>query len=278
MSASEAAAVDGTADEDIDVDDAVDEFLYEEKQIERKDAVDKILKAFKLNPLEILGMPHNATPTDVKKQYRSLSLLVHPDKCKLEFRDRAQKAFAMLAQAKADVEDDVKREQFNEFVSEAKQKVNIKCVEAWKKKMKAEINNAKKQAEVNLEAYAEKPLPNPPEFSQTDELYDEKVMKEIKEIIIEREWKKRQLLKQAQKEDVKAAEAAQAATVEAQKKNEEVKDWEEGRGQRIETWRAFVGQPKQVGKKRKIGFLRMPKLRAEDEERTFVRRPAVKRG
>jgi DnaJ family protein C protein 8 len=42
----------------------------------------RILWAFKLNPYEKLNLRFDATLEEVKKQYRKLSLLVHPDKCK----------------------------------------------------------------------------------------------------------------------------------------------------------------------------------------------------
>ena len=44
----------------------------------------RIIWAFKLNPFERLNLRFDATPEDVKRQYRKLSLMVHPDKCKHE--------------------------------------------------------------------------------------------------------------------------------------------------------------------------------------------------
>ncbi len=38
--------------------------------------------AFKLNPYEKLGLRFTATPEEVRRQYRKVSLMVHPDKCK----------------------------------------------------------------------------------------------------------------------------------------------------------------------------------------------------
>jgi DnaJ family protein C protein 8 len=40
------------------------------------------LWSFKLNPYERLNLRFTATPEDIRKQYRKLSLMVHPDKCK----------------------------------------------------------------------------------------------------------------------------------------------------------------------------------------------------
>lgn len=46
--------------------------------------------SFKLNPYERLNLRFTATPEEVRKQYRKLSLMVHPDKCKHE---KAAEAF-----------------------------------------------------------------------------------------------------------------------------------------------------------------------------------------
>jgi preprotein translocase subunit Sec63 len=48
------------------------------------------LYAFKLNPYEQLNLRFTATPEEIRKQYRKISLMVHPDKCKHE---KASEAF-----------------------------------------------------------------------------------------------------------------------------------------------------------------------------------------
>lgn len=42
----------------------------------------RILWSFKLNPYERLNLRFTATPDEIRKQFRKLSLMVHPDKCK----------------------------------------------------------------------------------------------------------------------------------------------------------------------------------------------------
>jgi hypothetical protein len=42
----------------------------------------RVLWSFKLNPYERLNLRFTATPEEVRRQYRKLSLMVHPDKCK----------------------------------------------------------------------------------------------------------------------------------------------------------------------------------------------------
>ncbi len=44
--------------------------------------VERIIAAFKLNPYDILDLPISSTESDIKKQYRKKSLLIHPDKFK----------------------------------------------------------------------------------------------------------------------------------------------------------------------------------------------------
>lgn len=46
--------------------------------------------AFKLNPFEQLSLRMDATLDEIRRQYRKLSLMVHPDKCQHE---RAREAF-----------------------------------------------------------------------------------------------------------------------------------------------------------------------------------------
>ena len=64
--------------------------------MDRDNEVNRILGAFKLNPMEQLGLRFDASLDDIKRQYRKASLLVHPDKCK---HPRAQDAFEVLGHA-----------------------------------------------------------------------------------------------------------------------------------------------------------------------------------
>ena len=75
---------------------AVQEFFQEVREVDRDNEVNRILGAFKLNPMEQLGLKFDATEEEVKRQYRKTSLLVHPDKCK---HPRAQDAFEVLGHA-----------------------------------------------------------------------------------------------------------------------------------------------------------------------------------
>ena len=54
------------------------------KDVDRENEVMRIIGAFKLNPFEQLNLKFDATPNDVRRQYRKASLMVHPDKCSHE--------------------------------------------------------------------------------------------------------------------------------------------------------------------------------------------------
>ncbi|CAD6582631.1 MAG: hypothetical protein TREMPRED_003334 [Tremellales sp. Tagirdzhanova-0007] len=55
--------------------------------------VERIMKAFKLNPFDILDLPMTANKADVIRQYRKKSLMIHPDKFK---HDDGPEAFDFL--------------------------------------------------------------------------------------------------------------------------------------------------------------------------------------
>ncbi|KAG8748155.1 hypothetical protein FRC10_008888 [Ceratobasidium sp. 414] len=79
--------------------------------------VERILKAFKLSPYELLGLDMGATPTDIKKRYRQLSLFIHPDKTT---HPRATDAFDLLKKAEAELSDQAKRDELDAVMLEAR--------------------------------------------------------------------------------------------------------------------------------------------------------------
>lgn len=77
-----------------------------------KQQIDRLLRPgstyFNLNPFEVLQLEH-ATPIDeIKKKYKRLSILVHPDKNQ-DDKDRAQTAFEIINRAWKILENDVTR-------------------------------------------------------------------------------------------------------------------------------------------------------------------------
>ncbi|XP_019505665.1 PREDICTED: dnaJ homolog subfamily C member 8 [Hipposideros armiger] len=84
-------------------------FYSEVKQIEKRDSVltsknqiERLTRPgssyFNLNPFEVLQIDPEVTDEEIKKRFRQLSILVHPDKNQ-DDADRAQKAFEAVDKA-----------------------------------------------------------------------------------------------------------------------------------------------------------------------------------
>lgn len=104
------------------------------KKIEKRDSVltskqqiDRLLRAgstyFNLNPFEVL-QEEPETPVDaIKKKYRSLSILVHPDKNQDDI-ERAQQAFEIINRAWKTLENEVTRKKCLDVYEEAKDRTD----------------------------------------------------------------------------------------------------------------------------------------------------------
>lgn len=104
------------------------------KQIEARDSVltsdqqiNRLLRAgstyFNLNPFEVLQVEPDSTVDQIKKRYRSLSILVHPDKNQ-DNKDRAQQAFEAVNKAWKTLENDVTRKRCLDIYEEAKDRTD----------------------------------------------------------------------------------------------------------------------------------------------------------
>lgn len=104
------------------------------KAIEARDAVltseqqiNRLLRPgstyLNLNPFEVLQVEPDTTVDQIKKKYRSLSILVHPDKNQNN-RERAQLAFDVINKAWKSLENEVTRKQCLEVYEEAKDRTD----------------------------------------------------------------------------------------------------------------------------------------------------------
>lgn len=85
------------------------------REVDRDNEVNRILGAFKLNPLEQMGLHFDATQEEAKRQYRKVSLLIHPDKCK---HPLATAAFEILGHANSQLANE-------EFMREFRHALNL---------------------------------------------------------------------------------------------------------------------------------------------------------
>jgi len=264
---------------DVDIKAAVKDFLVETSMLEREAEIERVLKAFQFNPFDLMNVPTTATQDDIKRQYRNLSLLCHPDKCRPEARDKAQKAFTLLAKAKADLTEDDKRPEVDliviaarEAVTTRKQQTNAKARKERAKeraRLLAEQNSLLSQGDGAKEIPPEEPTEKPDVTLEPD--FEEMVRLEIKEKIIEREWRKRQMMKAAQAEEEKIAAENAEKQAKVQEEKDRKEEWENGRETRVNSWRNF-----KQSKGSKLKY-KGPQIRAEDELHTYVRRPVQKK-
>ena len=244
----------------IDAANAVEEFLAEETLADKLTAIDRILTSFTLNPFAILALPTAPSlPAErVNRQYRTLSLLVHPDKIAAAHREKAQQAFARLADARAALQDSEKREVLEELISQARQ---IIITERESDPKRRRRNNGSVIAADGYDA-------------TKDEDFDAAVEAALREMLIDKEWAKRQRLKHSSASEGREDAEKEQRKREREEKAKEDDDYESKRDDRVSSWRTFQ-QGAAAGRKRaRVGLMSGPKASAVDGQHSYVRRAA----
>ncbi|GAB2214836.1 hypothetical protein Drorol1_Dr00019200 [Drosera rotundifolia] len=231
-------------------------FFTEVSEVERDNEVVRILSCFKLNPFEYLNLPFSASPEDVRKQYRKLSLLVHPDKCK---HPQAKEAFGALAKAQQLLLDSQEKDYILSQVTAAQEELLMK----WKKQLKKDT--ASKIKSLVDEKFEE-------QYVKSDEFQQQLKLK-VKQLLTDQEWRRRKMAMRISEEEGRLKKDEEEQKEMWKKKREHEEQWEGTRENRVSSWRDFM----KSGKKAKKGELRPPKLKTEDPNKSYVQRP-VKRG
>ncbi|WRT65929.1 uncharacterized protein IL334_002880 [Kwoniella shivajii] len=187
--------------------------------------VERILKAFKLNPYDILDLPITATETEVKKQYRKKSLLIHPDKFKHE---KGLEAFDFLKKAEDQLSDSAKRKEIDMIMTHARTQV-----------LKAILGTG----------YSTSIPDDDPRLHNLTPPLDQQVRAKGREILVEDELARRRKTKLTYANEG-AEKAKQEAEVAARKRKvEDQAKWEERREDRISDWRSFSNKKSKKNKK-----------------------------
>lgn len=232
-------------------------FMAEVSEVERDNEVLRILSCFKLNPFEHLNLPFDSSPDDVKKQYRKISLMVHPDKCK---HPQAKEAFGALAKAQQLLLDPQEREYVLSQVNAAKEELRAKRKKQLKKdnasKIKSQVDEGKYEQQYERSA----------EFQQQLKL-------KVREILTDQEWRRRKMAMRISEEEGRLKKDEEETKEMWKRKREHEEQWEGTREKRVSSWRDFM----KGGKKVKKGETRPPKLKTEDPNKSYVQRP-VNRG
>ncbi|KAL3518651.1 hypothetical protein ACH5RR_021240 [Cinchona calisaya] len=247
---------DNSADNKAD-DSLLKQFFAEVSEVERDSEVIRILACFKLNPFEHLNLPFDSPLDDVKKQYRKLSLLVHPDKCK---HPQAKEAFGALAKAQQLLHEPQEREYLLNQVNAAKEELRAKRKKQLKKDTASKLKSIVDEGRHELE------------FERSAEFQQELKLK-VREILTEQEWRRRKMQMRISEEEGRLKKDEEESKEMWKRKREHEEQWEGTREQRVSSWRDFM----KGGKKVKKGEIRPPKLKTEDPNKSYVQRP-VKRG
>ncbi|CAN6455783.1 unnamed protein product [Victoria cruziana] len=195
-------------------------FLAEVTEVERDNEVARILSCFKLNAFEYLNLPFDSSIDDVKKQYRKLSLLVHPDKCK---HLQAKEAFAALAKAQQLLLDPQEREYLLNQVTTAKEELRAQRKKQLKK------DTASKIKSLVDEGKYEQQYESSEEFQQLLKL-------KVREILTEKEWRRRKMQMRISEEEGRLKKDEEEAKEMWKRKREHEEQWEGTREERIVTY------------------------------------------
>ncbi|KAI0787670.1 DnaJ-domain-containing protein [Fomes fomentarius] len=193
---------------------------------QREIEVERILKAFKLNPYEILDISDEATPEEIKRKYRQLSLFIHPDKTP---HPRAPDAFDLLKKAESDLSDKTKREELDAVIKQARV-VLLKTLG---------LPPITRDDDVKLKNLT------PP--------WRQQLLAKAKEFLIDEEVRRRKAVKMNLANEGLEARKKEDEVNAKKRKAEEDARWEETREQRVGSWRNFTNSKKK--KKTKVAIL-----------------------
>ncbi|KAL4705966.1 hypothetical protein ACJJTC_019321 [Scirpophaga incertulas] len=233
--------------------ESFDEFYHEVKEIEKRDSVltpkqqiDRLLRPgstyFNLNPFEVLQVEADASLDEIKKKYRRLSILVHPDK-NIDDSERAQQAFEIVNRSWKTLENEETRKKCLDIYQEAQERTDH-MIEQKRKKMRKEGRLTEGIPEDDPDKYRHAV------YVMTMKLFAD----------MER---KRQHLETRDMEERKRKREAEIEQEEQMSLEKEwAKNFEESRQNRVDSWKTFQSGGKEKKKKKIMGF-KPPKPKPE---------------
>ncbi|XP_072529654.1 dnaJ homolog subfamily C member 8 [Salminus brasiliensis] len=237
-------------------DEAFQTFYTEVKQIEKRDSVltskqqiDRLLRPgssyFNLNPFEVLQIDPEATDEELKKRFRQLSILVHPDKNQ-DDPDRAQQAFEAVDKA------------YKLLLDAEQKKRAVDVIHAGKEYVEHMMSQKKKQLKKDGKS-TDIEEDDPEMFRQAVYKQTMKLFAELEIKRKEREAKEMHERKRQREEEIETQERAK-------REREWQKNFEETRDGRVDSWRNFQAKGKSKKEKKNRTFLKPPKVKMEQRE------------
>lgn len=252
----------------VTADELLSSFLSDVGETERMTEIERIMNSVKLDPFSVLGVDYDATTEVVNKHFRSVSLLIHPDKVPEELKEQAQIAFNYLNAAKSDFMDRGKRDNALEVAMIVKNELLPHFKDELRKR---------RRLEGNTEPVTDFDVEQQPDFR-------EKWRSTTRERIIQREWEIRQYVKKKREEvppthtlslthsliltqEDRAKRRLEKQKQEVESKKERDQEWENVRTDRVDSWRQFTST------KRKRKDLTTPQRFETDQDASYIRRP-----
>ncbi|OAQ69009.1 DnaJ domain-containing protein [Pochonia chlamydosporia 170] len=191
----------------------------EAAEFKKDTEIDRILRAFRLDAYAVMDLQPGVPESDIKKTYRTKSILIHPDKTK---NPRAPEAFDRLKKAETELRDEKHRERLDEAIADAR--MLLIRENKW-----------------NVDS---------PEL-QTDD-FKKKWREKSKEVLIDNEHRRRRQMKAQMQEEGREQRKQDAELEERKRKRQHEQDWESTRDERISSWRTFQkGKSSADGEKKK---------------------------
>ncbi|XP_051892632.1 dnaJ homolog subfamily C member 8 [Pristis pectinata] len=228
-------------------------FLTEVKQIEKRDSVltpkqqiERLTRPgstyINLNPFEVLQIDPEATDEELKKRFRQLSILVHPDKNQ-DDPERAQKAFEAVDKAHKMLMEPEQKKRAIDVIQAARETIEHNM----KEKRKALKKDGKQ-----------------PFLEEDDpEVFKQSVHKQTMKLFAELEIKR----KEREAKDMHERKRQREEEIEQEEKAKRDKEWqknfEESRDGRVDSWRNFQANKKSKKEKKQRSFLKPPKVKME---------------
>ncbi|KAL8714327.1 MAG: hypothetical protein Q9220_001658 [cf. Caloplaca sp. 1 TL-2023] len=195
-------------EEDIDELAALDALEKEASEFNKDAEIDRILKAFRLDAYAVLNLQPGIPDTQIKIQYRKLSLLIHPDKTS---NPSAPDAFDRLKKAQTELMDPKARTHLDECIADARM----------------------------LLIRERKLTVDSPEVKEPNKEFMTSWRKKTVEVLVDAEARRRKQLKaQLQEEGREQRKVDEEVETRKRRREHEVK-WEESREGRIGSWRDF---------------------------------------
>jgi DnaJ family protein C protein 8 len=202
-----------------------------------EDQIERLLSQVWRNPYDVLGLDKEATDEEIRKSFKAMSLLLHPDKCK---DPRGPDCFTIIEQSYKTLLDPEKRKVFQKIMREA-----------WERTEYDRQKENKRREKVG-------------QCLIPEDTFDAEYRANTRRIFDEIEDKKAHYLRLEEGAKRRRQEETQLLILKEQFRILTEEEWEKSRDDRINKWRSFSSKKGRVGSKGTNGAIRAPAMKVEE--------------